>query len=197
MRSLGTRFSDLRHLALVLVMMVGSVCAAHAAPVFYQVTLDGPSEAPPNASPGLGIASVDVDLVAHTLAINLSFSGLTGTTTACHIHAPTAVALTGTASVATTTPFFVGFPTGVTNGLMSIVLDQTLSTSYNAPFITANGGTTASAEAALAGYIAAGRAYLNVHSSTFGGGEIRGFIIPGQPTANVPSSWGRIKSLYR
>jgi len=178
-------------------LMVGLVCAAHAAPVHYQVTLDGPSESPPNASTGLGVAAVDVDLAAHTLYIHLIFSGLTGTTTACHIHAPTAVALTGTASVATTTPYFAGFPIGVTAADFTITLDQTLSTSYNAPFVTGNGGTTATAEAALASYIAAGKAYLNVHSSTFGGGEIRGFIVPGQPTPTVPTSWGRIKTLYR
>ena len=26
--------------------------------------------------------------------------------------------------------------------------------------------------------IASGQAYLNIHSSTFGGGEIRGFLVP-------------------
>jgi hypothetical protein len=195
MRTLGTHL--FRHLALVLVLMVGLVAAADAAAVHYQVTLDGPSESPANASPGLGFAAVDVDLAAHTIWIDLTFSGLTGTTTACHIHAPTAVALTGTASVATTTPYFAGFPIGVTAAHFTILLDETLATSFNAPFIPANGGTTATAEAALASYIAQGRAYLNVHSSTFGGGEIRGFIIPGQPTANTTTSWGRIKSLYR
>ena len=84
MRSLHPRLFT--HLAVALVLMVGLVGAALAAPVFYQVSLDGPSESPPNASPGVGVASVDVDLVAHTLAINLHFSGLTGTTTACHIQ---------------------------------------------------------------------------------------------------------------
>ena len=195
MRSLGTR--SFRPLALALALTVGLAGAALAAPVHYQVTLDGPSESPANASPGLGVAAVDVDLAAHTLYIHVIFSGLTGTTTACHIHAPTAVALTGTASVATTTPYFAGFPIGVTAGDFTITLDQTLTTSYNAPFITGNGGTTASAEAAMASYIAQGRAYLNIHSSTFGGGEIRGFIVPGQPTPTVPTSWGRIKTLYR
>ena len=56
--------------------------------------------------------------------------------------------------------------------------DMTLSSSYNAPFITNNGGTTASAEAALLAGVEAGKAYLNIHSSTFAGGEIRGFLVP-------------------
>ena len=42
--------------------------------------------------------------------------------------------------------------------------------------MTANGGTPASAEAALMASIAAGTAYFNIHSTTFQGGEIRGFL---------------------
>ena len=49
--------------------------------------------------------------------------------------------------------------------------------SYNPSFITNNGGTPASAEAALIAGILAGRAYLNIHTVNFGGGEIRGFLV--------------------
>src|SRR5262249_14174182 len=76
--------------------------------------------------------------------------------------------------VATMVPTFTNLPLGVTSGDFSQVL------SYNPAFITAHGGTTASAEAALLGGLAAGQAYLNIHSSVFGGGEIRGFLaVPG------------------
>jgi len=43
--------------------------------------------------------------------------------------------------------------------------------------------------------IAAGEAYLNIHTSTFGGGEIRGFLVP-EATPTTVQSWGRIKALY-
>lgn len=157
-------------------VLAGSI--AHAGIFDFTATLNGPSESPANASPGTGTATFSYDSGAHTLAINVSFSGLTGNTTAAHIHAATAVAGTGTAGVATTTPTFAGFPGGVTAGSYSVSLDLTSSSSYNAPFITGNGGTTAGAEAALFAAISSGKAYLNIHSSTFGGGEIRGFLTP-------------------
>jgi hypothetical protein len=149
---------------------------ANASVFEYNVFLDGPSESPANASPGTGFADVKYDNVAHTLFIDLSFSGLTGPTTASHIHAATVSPGTGTAGVATTTPYFAGFPIGVTSGTYLNTLDLTSASSYNPSYVTANGGTTASAEAALALAMASDEAYLNIHSQTFGGGEIRGFL---------------------
>jgi hypothetical protein len=151
---------------------------AFAGVIGYEAFLDGPSESPPNASPGTGYSTAFYDDVAHTLTLHAVFSGLTGTTTAAHIHAPTAVAGTGTAGVATTTPSFAGFPLGVTAGVYDNVLDLTQASSWNPSFVTANGGTTAGAEAALVSALAAGKAYFNIHTQTFGGGEIRGFYKP-------------------
>jgi len=181
---------------LILAFAVGTAAAAHAAITSYAVNLNGPSESPPNASPGTGTGQVDVDPVAHTMRVRVTFSGLIGTTTASHIHAPTLVALTGTAGVATTTPTFAGFPLGVTAGSYDNTLDMTMLSSYNGAYVTANGGTAASAEAALFQAIADGKAYLNIHSSQFSGGEIRGFLVP-QPTPTVSTTWGRLRSLYR
>jgi hypothetical protein len=48
--------------------------------------------------------------------------------------------------------------------------------SYNPAFVTANGGTAASAEATLFTGIMAGHAYLNIHTTMFPGGEIEGFL---------------------
>jgi hypothetical protein len=104
------------------------------------------------------------------------FSGLTGTSTASHIHAATALPDTGTAGVATETPSFPGFPLGVTSGSYTDSFDLTLLSSFNASFVTANGGTAAGAEAALVAAMWAGESYLNIHSTYRPGGEIRGFL---------------------
>ena len=163
-----------------------SVSLAQATPVTFTATLSGPAESPANASPGTGFATMVFDTALHTLSINVVFSGLTGTTTASHIHCCTATPGVSTAGVATETPTFRGFPLGVSSGSYSNIFDLTLTSSFNAAFITANGGTAASAELALFNGSVAGRSYLNVHSSVFAGGEIRGFL---QPSAvPVPNS---------
>jgi CHRD domain/PEP-CTERM motif len=163
-----------------------SLGLAHAAPVSFTATLSGPAESPANASPGTGSATIVFDTALHTLSVNVVFSGLKGTTTASHIHCCTATPGVSTAGVATETPTFGGFPLGVSSGSYSNIFDLTLASSFNAAFITANGGTPASAELALFNGSVAGRSYLNVHSSTFAGGEIRGFL---QPSAvPVPST---------
>jgi hypothetical protein len=167
------RFIRLTALA---VALLGLVQRTQAAPIFYFANLNGANESPPNASPGTGFAEVTLDLTGHLMRVQVSFSGLLGTTTAAHIHSPTAVPGTGTAGVATATPTFTGFPLGVTSGTYDHTFDMTLSSSYNPAFITANGGTVAGAEAALAAGLAAGEAYLNVHTSVVTGGEIRGFL---------------------
>jgi len=147
-----------------------------SAQLVYDAFLSGPNESPANASPGTGFAEVTYNPLLHTLQVHVTFSGLTGTTTASHIHAATLLPGQGTAGVATTTPYFAGFPIGVTSGTYDNTLDLTQSSSFNSAYITANGGTTASAESALAAALAGDQAYLNIHSTTFGGGEIRGFL---------------------
>lgn len=183
----------------VLVLAFGAVLpAAHATVLIFDANLDGPSESPPNASPATGFATVTIDTVAVTMRVQVNFTGLVGTTTASHIHASTTTPLTGTAGVATTTPTFAGFPTGVTSGSYDNTLDMTLASSYNPSYVTANGGTTASAWAALLGGIQGGQAYLNIHTNVFPGGEIRGFLLPvPEPTTLVAMGFGVLALLRR
>jgi len=151
---------------------------ASAATITKSADLSGANESPANASPGTGFASVVLDTTAHTLQVDVSFSGLIGTTTASHIHCCVAVPGAGNAGVATQVPTFGGFPLGVTSGTYSHFFDLTLAGSWNPAFITAHGGTPAGAEAFLATGLAAGEAYLNIHTNVFPGGEIRGFLVP-------------------
>ncbi len=149
----------------------------YAAPVDFSATLTGAAEIPSTGSPGTGSALVTFDVVAHTLNVHATFSGLTGNTTASHIHCCALQPLT--VGVATTVPTFPGFPLGVTSGTYDHTFDTSLLTTYNPAFV--GGGTAASAEAALFAGMVAGQSYLNIHTSLFGGGEIRGILVTPEP----------------
>jgi hypothetical protein len=123
-----------------------------------------------------GTAHVTWDTTTNMMTVNVVFSGLTTPNTAAHIHC--CVASPGTTGVATTVPTFTGFPTGTTSGTYSHTFDMLDAGSYNPAFVTSHGGTVASAEAALLAGIEAGQTYLNVHTSTFPAGEMRGFLQP-------------------
>jgi CHRD domain/PEP-CTERM motif len=165
-------------LAVLTIVVLGAAQSSNADVFTFTANLSGPAEDPPNASPGTGSTIVTYDSTTHLLRVQASFSGLLAGTTASHIHSATAVPGAGTAGVATQVPSFAGFPLGVTSGTMDNTFDLTLASSWNPAFIAANGGTTASAEAALFMGMIEGRAYLNIHTSMFPGGEIRGFLKP-------------------
>ena len=139
----------------------------------WYATLSGAEESPPVTSIGFGY--VNLALAGNLLTISATFGGLTGLTTAAHIHCCTTLP-SDNVGVATQTPSFVGFPLGVTNGVFVNTFDLTLASSFRAGFITANGGTVATAHAALLNGMNSGRSYFNVHTSFAPGGEIRGII---------------------
>ena len=171
-----TKFFSISLVLLSALAVMISTASAHEE--IFSASLSGPAEFPINDSPGTGSTTVTLDLDVFTMRVQVNFSGLTGTTTASHIHAPTVLPFEGTASVATALPTFPNFPLGVTSGTYDQTFDLTLASSYNPAFVTANGGSVSASAAALISAIEQGKAYLNIHTLTFGGGEIRGFLAP-------------------
>lgn len=154
--------------------------AAHAATV-YKATLLGANQNPSVATPGTGVAFLTIN--GDLLTVAASFDDLLGDVTAAHVHccaaAPTNV------GVATQTPTFTGFPSGVTSGSYQRDFSLTSLNTYNPAFVTANGGTAAGARDALLSALGDGQAYFNIHTTFAPGGEIRGqfALIP------EPASW--------
>ena len=142
----------------------------------YVFSLSGAAESPPNSSTASGKGTVTLDLNTSMMTVAVQFSGLSSGTTAAHIHSATALPYQGTAIVATTTPTFPGFPLGVTSGTYTQSFDMTQTSSYSSSFLSANGGTATAAFAALRAGMQGGRAYFNIHTTNFPGGEIRGFL---------------------
>lgn len=170
------RFS-IRNLSIGIALGLASVASTAAAQTWTGTsTMSGANESPSNGSAGTGFALLSYDYSTRLLSISGSFSGLTGITTAAHLHCCISAVTPLVAGVATTTPSFVGFPLGVTGGVFDLSLDLTLATSFRAGFITESGGTIAGARDRLVQGLNDGTVYFNIHTVQFPGGEIRGVV---------------------
>jgi hypothetical protein len=147
-------------------LVAGLALPAYAASITYIATLSGANETPPNASLGSGF--IDLTLTGDLLSIDLNYSGLSAPATAGHIHCCAAPGVAAMVAVP-----FVGLPSA-TSGTYSNTVDLSVLSTYNGAFVTANGGTVVSAEAAFLAGLNGGLAYANLHDSLFPGGEIRG-----------------------
>lgn len=160
---------------------------AQATLIHFHFNLSGANEVPATPSLGTGVVDLDLDTTAQTLAGNIVFSGLTGITTAAHIHCclPSPFLSGVNVGVATLLPAFPGFPLGVMSGTDNFLLHLDLASSYNPAFVAAApGGLLANAEALFIAGLIAGETYLNIHTAApngFPGGEIRGFVAVPEP----------------
>jgi hypothetical protein len=162
----------MRKLILALGLALGLTTSADAAIITFTTDLL-PEVA---GATGAGDVVLVYDDVTFDLSISADWAGLSGTTTVAHIHCCTATAGTGTAGVAVTPVTLPGFPTGVSAGSYDAVVNLDDAASFTSGFVTTfGGGTLAGARDALLAGLFAEKAYFNVHSSTFMGGEIRGF----------------------
>jgi CHRD domain len=131
---------------------------------------------------GSGSAVVTFDDVTNVLSYTATFAGLSGVTTVAHFHCCTADPFSGTAGVAVDAPS-LNIPVGVKSATFSDSLDLDDVSNFSGAFLAASGGTAAGATTRLLNAFGSGQSYFNIHSSTFGGGEIRGFMRVPEPSA--------------
>ena len=110
-----------------------------------------------------GSGSGTLTLSGNTLAIDVTYSGLSGNRSADHIHAPAAR----------------GFDAGVAYGLDGITTGTT-SGAILGNVTLVNGQYGGKSIAAQIQDMRDQLWYINIHTSTFGGGEIRGQVEPGK-----------------
>ena len=113
----------------------------------FTATLSGSQEVPSNPSPGTGSGTLTLNNTTFAWTLTGTFSGLTGTTTDAHIHGPAAPGVDAPPVVG------ISFTSGATSGSFS------------------GSGTFTSSQA---NDLLAGLYYINIHSTTYLGGEIRG-----------------------
>ena len=137
------------------------------------------SEPGVDESTATGFARVTLDMDDFTMRVEANLSGLTAPSTGSHIHCCTPVSNAGVSPVAVDFP---GFPLNVTSGTYDHTFDLTLAASLRDSFFDRQGGTASGALAALEQGMNSGKAYFNIHSEKFIGGELRGnFNAPAVP----------------
>ncbi len=142
-------FQLVKALCLGCLLLAGTSTSADT---LFTATLDGLQEVSPNNSPATGFGTVVLNDAMDQITVNLLWSGLTTAATAAHIHGP---ALPGVNAA-------VIFPlSGVPAATAGTIPQQIFS--INAAQITE---------------LQEGLYYMNVHTSVFPGGEIRGQLVP-------------------
>lgn len=124
---------------------------AHAETLY--ASLSGAQEVPAVSTIGSGYARIVINESALTINYTVVFTGLSSTQTASHIHTPGALGTTG--------PVAINF--GAVGGTAGTISGTAAITATQIAQLRAHNG------------------YVNVHSTNFGGGEIRGQLANRRP----------------
>jgi hypothetical protein len=115
---------------------------------YTNLSISGDQEVPATGSSGTGVFNGTYNEGTMELIFTVNFTGLAGTTTASHFHGPAVPDSNAGVQIAIS-----GFPTGVMSGSIS---------------------DTVTLNAAQEADLLAGLWYINIHTSAFAAGEIRG-----------------------
>jgi hypothetical protein len=142
-------------------LFVGLLPAAHAAGsglITCSTTLTGANEVPPTRSTATGTVSYSFDSLTAMSTWSVTFAGLTNFAIAAHVHAP---ALPGS-NAAVVVPL--------------TTIPAATSGSYSGSATTTFPTTSEPSAAQYATDLLAGKAYANIHTVIYPGGEIRGWL---------------------
>ena len=142
-----------RRLAFVPVVLILTAIPARAGTT-YVVPLTGSQEVPPNTSAGTGTAVVVLDTTTDQITVDLSFSNLLGLALAAGLYGPAGPGTDGPLVV----PFDLGAALGQSSGMIA---EQTFMLT-----------------AAQAADLESGMDYINLNTTAYPAGEIRGQVVP-------------------
>lgn len=163
-------------------IFLASVCtlalaASAMAQTTYSAVLSGGSETPANGSAGSGNVTVVLNAAGTQVSISVQYQNLSAAYTASHIHGPAPL---GTNAVVRWG--FVGAGAGWVFGAGTLSGTITNFLAAATPSDVTN--------------LNAGLYYVNIHSTLFPGGELRGQL-GSVPVPTMKTTWNRVKALFR
>jgi hypothetical protein len=166
----------MRMLTAALAIFVASVLGnpSQAAVIRWDANLSADQEIPAGVSTATGNGWVQFDDTTNELSLYLAWQGLTGDGVQAHIHCCVA-SPPGNVGIALDL-WLPSDPLRPATGTFSASWDLDVLNPFRAAFVTASGGTVLGALQALIDAMDAGggRAYFNIHTAQYPGGEIRG-----------------------
>ena len=150
---------------LMLISALFCMTGAASAASYFTGTLSSAQEVPTNSSTAVGFGRVTLNDAETQIMVSLTFSGLSSNQTASHIHTPAAP------GVNAPVVFNIG-STGMTSGTFT--------------------GLSFAVTPAQVAALKAGLFYLNVHSTNFPGGEIRGQVGADSPFVGTLSNYQEV-----
>jgi hypothetical protein len=169
--SIGQRRKNMNRIVILLtaMMLVAIAMPWAGATTTYQAFLLGTNSVPSNASPATGYGTAILNNAQDMITVNLSWTGLVANATAAHIHGPAAPGVNAQ----------VVFPfSGVPNATSGSIPQQTFA-------ITA----------AQVVDLQNGLFYMNLHTSVYPGGEIRGQLALAPEPSSIVSLLAGIGTL--
>ena len=155
-------------LGITIVAGCGSSKTTQPSNIIYTANLTGASEVPAKTTNGSGTFTGTLNPNTNTFSYTVNYSGLGSNVTLGHIHGPADAATNGSVIVNFAAPengsgsLAVGAPSGTATGSISLTG-------------TVNASRGISGDS-LRKLMDAGLTYANIHTTTNGGGEIRGQI---------------------
>jgi hypothetical protein len=135
--------------------------------VNFSATMNGASEVPAVTTTASGSFTATLDTSTNVFTYSATYSGLGSNVTLGHIHGPAAAGVSAGAILNFATLPGGTFVVGATSGTATGTVTLNTSTAITA---TVNGDS-------LKKLLLAGQTYVNIHTATNGGGEIRGQIV--------------------
>jgi hypothetical protein len=167
----------------LLVALAATTCLTLAQAQTFTASMNGAQDGG-GARQGTGF--VTLTLSGNTLSLNGTYSGITTTMSAGHIHGPAGI---GTNAIVIYDLIALGVLSGTTSGTFNGNVNLIASPNANPNYSSIANQITD---------LNAGLWYLNIHNSTFPGGEIRGqiLLIP-EPSSLALLGLGAGALLYR